>query len=121
MSSKSLPTSVFESLLPKLAVVLELTQNLEGSMTPQARNALLQATNDFKNTLNHAKELAKSLPGGELMTKDQDEVIQMLEQIRDQKRRQLLEFSTTVLETSHVSNAETQMEVDSMASTPSQN
>ena len=40
-------TSVYEALLPKLTAVLELTQNMEGPMTPQAKQALLFAVSWF--------------------------------------------------------------------------
>lgn len=36
--------------------------------------------------MNQAKELAIALPGGELVTEEQDEVIEMLMQLRDRKR-----------------------------------
>jgi hypothetical protein len=39
----SLPTALFDELLPKLAVVLELTQKAEGTATPVAKQALLHA------------------------------------------------------------------------------
>ena len=43
-------------------------------------------TNDFKNSINQAKELALGLPGGEMLIEDQDEVIAMLEELRVRKR-----------------------------------
>jgi len=43
MTSNPLPTSLYESLLLKLVTVLELTQQSEGAVTPQAKQALLQA------------------------------------------------------------------------------
>lgn len=43
MASNPLPTSLYESLLLKLVTVLELTQRPEGTVTPQAKQALLQA------------------------------------------------------------------------------
>ncbi|KAG6874122.1 hypothetical protein C0995_005538 [Termitomyces sp. Mi166 len=97
MSADSLPTSLYESLLLKLATVLELTQQSEGIVTPQAKQMLLQATNDFKNAINQAKELAAGLPGGEMQVEDQDEVITMLEELRDRKREQLAQFASQVL------------------------
>jgi hypothetical protein len=77
---------LYESLLPKLAHILQLTRHSEGVTTPEAKQALLHATNDFKNTLSQAKDLAANLPGGELTLSEQDEVIRMLEAVRDQKR-----------------------------------
>jgi hypothetical protein len=43
----SLPTALFDELLPKLAVVLELTQKAEGTTTPVAKQALLHAACPF--------------------------------------------------------------------------
>lgn len=43
-------------------------------------------TTDFKDALNRAKEIANSLPGGELLIEEQEEVIAMLERLRDKKR-----------------------------------
>jgi len=127
MSSEShdLPTSAFDTLLPKLIAILELTQPSEGDLTPQARQALLLATNGFKDALNHAKNLANALPGAELQIQDQDEVIEVLEHLRDNKRKQLEQFSQYTPSPSSANAAEDQavnlhMEVDSTASTPGQ-
>ncbi|PBK89184.1 hypothetical protein ARMGADRAFT_333546 [Armillaria gallica] len=117
-SSSVLPTSLYEGLLAKLVKILELTQKPEGTATPQAKQALLHATNDFKSSIAQAKDLATELPGGELRIDEQDEVIEMLTQLRDRKRQQLEQFSAQTLELSS-SSAEMSMEVDSMASTPS--
>lgn len=43
-------------------------------------------TNEFKDALNKAKTLVNALPGAELLVEDQDEVIAMLENLRDKKR-----------------------------------
>jgi hypothetical protein len=43
MTSNALPTTLCESLLLKLVTVLELTQRPEGTVTPQAKQTLLQA------------------------------------------------------------------------------
>lgn len=93
-------------------------------------------TNDFRNALAQAKDLVANLPGGELLIDDQDEVIRMLETLRDRKkcvrladvltlylltqstRAQLERFSRQPLQASATSTAEEKMEVDSMASTP---
>jgi hypothetical protein len=45
--SHSLPTLLFAALLPKLAVVLELIRKAEGTVTPSAKQALLQAVCSF--------------------------------------------------------------------------
>ena len=39
----SLPADLYQSLILKLVTVLELTQSPDGVMTPQAKQALLQA------------------------------------------------------------------------------
>ncbi|KII94423.1 hypothetical protein PLICRDRAFT_101892 [Plicaturopsis crispa FD-325 SS-3] len=117
MSENTLPTSVFGGLLLKLAAILELTQRPEGTVSPQSRQALLQATNDFKNAMAQAKELANTLPGGELLIEEQEEVIDMLERLRDRKRF-LAQFSTRTLSSSSIAGDLTKMDVDSTASTP---
>ncbi|KAK7053822.1 mediator of RNA polymerase II transcription subunit 9 [Favolaschia claudopus] len=118
MSTTPLPAALFESLLLKLVAVLELTQRPEGIVTPQAKQAVLQATNDFKSTLNQAKDISTRLPGGELLIEDQIEVIEMLTELRDRKRQQLAEFASRAVAASSASAVEHRMEVDSMASTP---
>ncbi|KAJ7638207.1 hypothetical protein FB45DRAFT_786426 [Roridomyces roridus] len=118
-TDSTLPAVLFSSLLDKLATVLELTQRPEGTVTPQAKQALLQATNDFKNALAEAKERSARLPGGELRIEEQGEVIEMLTELRDRKRQQLAEFSTRAATTSvGMAQGTVAMEVDSMASTP---
>ncbi|TFK57705.1 hypothetical protein OE88DRAFT_1620038 [Heliocybe sulcata] len=82
----ALPVAAFESLILKLLNVLEMTQRPEGTSTHQAKQTLLQATNEFKESLSHAKELAHGLPGGELLIQEQDELINMLEQLKERKR-----------------------------------
>jgi hypothetical protein len=39
----TIPAAAFESLLPKLISVLELAQNPQGLVTPEAKRALVQA------------------------------------------------------------------------------
>ncbi|KAG8220739.1 hypothetical protein J3R82DRAFT_3069 [Butyriboletus roseoflavus] len=81
----AIPARLFSSIIPNLITVLEHTQSAEGVVMPQAKQALLQATNDLKNTLSQAKDYATSLPGGELNFQEQDELILMLERLRDHK------------------------------------
>jgi len=45
--SPSLSMSLFEGLLPKLVMVLELIRKAEGTATPSAKQALLQAVRMF--------------------------------------------------------------------------
>jgi hypothetical protein len=87
-------------------------------------------TNDFKAAMKQAKDLAMSLPGGELLITEQDEIIAMLEALKDRKkfvisvclihvhsyaiakrREMLAEFAKRVL-------PEPTMDIDSTASTP---
>ncbi|KAJ2911477.1 hypothetical protein MD484_g8936, partial [Candolleomyces efflorescens] len=117
MSSTTLPSELYESLLLKLVAVLEITRDNEGVTTPQAKQKLLQATNDFRNALAHAKELALNIPGGEFTVEEQDDVIRMLEALRDRKRARLLQFSSQDVKSSHTRN-DVKIEIDSMASTP---
>ncbi|KIJ59843.1 hypothetical protein HYDPIDRAFT_32835 [Hydnomerulius pinastri MD-312] len=116
----ALPAPLFGCIIPKLIAVLEHTQRSEGTVTPQAKQALLQATNDFKSTLAQAKEYANSLSGGELNAQQQDELIRMLEMLRDHKRQELSQFAQRVsnLSGSSAQGAIAKMEVDSTASTP---
>ncbi|TFK43103.1 hypothetical protein BDQ12DRAFT_674399 [Crucibulum laeve] len=116
-TSASIPVGLYESLLEKLVAVLRLTQQPDGVQTPQAKQALLMATNDFRSTLAQAKDVAVNLAGGELMIEDQDDVINMLETLKNRKRAQLAQFSARTL-ASTSSSADTRMEIDSMASTP---
>ncbi|KAL0578842.1 hypothetical protein V5O48_003166 [Marasmius crinis-equi] len=121
MTTNPLPTTLFQSLLSKLATILELTQTPDGTSTPQGREAIRQATDDFRRSLANAKSLAGGLPGGELLIEDQDDVIDMLVTLRDRKREQLADFSnraSAASSTARESIAELKMEVDSMASTP---
>ncbi|KAF9261941.1 hypothetical protein L218DRAFT_1001241 [Marasmius fiardii PR-910] len=119
MSTNPLPTALFQNLLSKLAIILELTQSAEGTSTPQGREAIRQATDDFRKSLALAKSLAVGLPGGELLIEDQDDVIDMLVTLRDRKREQLEDFSSrTITAPSRETIAEMKMEVDSTASTP---
>ncbi|KAF8174722.1 hypothetical protein BJ912DRAFT_1147312 [Pholiota molesta] len=80
MATNVFPISYYEELLPKLVAVLELIQQSPGSQRPN-RNR-----NCFKPALAQAKEFANNLPGGELCIKEQDDVIYMLETLRDRKR-----------------------------------
>ncbi|KAJ7062876.1 hypothetical protein C8F01DRAFT_986003 [Mycena amicta] len=114
----TLPVALFDSLLLKLITVLELIQGPEGTVTPQARQAVLNATNEFRTALNQAKELATNLPGGDLRIEEQQDVIEMLTELRDRKRRQLMEFASRSTAAPISSAAHNRMDVDSVASTP---
>ncbi|KAI0294780.1 hypothetical protein BC826DRAFT_1104529 [Russula brevipes] len=98
-AGESLPSSAFESLIPKLLSVLEVTQRPEGTSNVRNKQDLLQAIQAFREALNYARTLAGALPGGELLIEDQDEVIAMLERLRAKKRLQLRVFSEKVIDT----------------------
>ncbi|KAF8179119.1 hypothetical protein BJ912DRAFT_644744 [Pholiota molesta] len=115
MATNVFPISYYEELLPKLVAVLELIQQSPGVATPESKQKLLQATNNYKSALAQAKEFANNLPGGELCIKEQDDVIYMLETLRDRKRAQLAEFSARKVISA---SADVKMEIDSVASTP---
>ena len=92
--------------------------------------------------MNHARDVAGALPGGELLIEEQNEVIAMLERLRAKKRYdpntapghqisstlwsrlQLQDFSDKVIDTKgynvpqYSAGQNPQMEVDSNASTP---
>ncbi|KAI0932766.1 hypothetical protein AcW1_000210 [Taiwanofungus camphoratus] len=110
-------TTLFETLLLKLATVLELIQQSEVALSPQIKQALVHATNDFKESLKQAKEAANNLPGGELSVGEQDEVIEMLQRLKNNKRQQLAAFSNDVESISAAAGG-VNMEIDSTASTP---
>ncbi|KAF8972511.1 hypothetical protein BDZ97DRAFT_1649490 [Flammula alnicola] len=135
MSTNVFPISLYEELLPKLVAVLELTQQDAGMSNPQAKQKLLQATNNFKAAIAQAKDFAINLPGGELVIEEQDDVINMLDTLKERKRQvvssdhpfavvlildklrrtQLAEFAAKKVISS---SSDMKMEVDSVASTP---
>ncbi|KAJ6616722.1 hypothetical protein B0H10DRAFT_1727024, partial [Mycena sp. CBHHK59/15] len=117
MTANPLPAALFDGLLLKALDVLELTQKPEGAVTPQAKQAILKATKEFKDALKQAKDLVFNLPGGGLVIKDQADVIEMLIGIRDRKQQQLSQFSQRTVEATSTSRADRRMEIDSMAST----
>ncbi|OCH92706.1 hypothetical protein OBBRIDRAFT_726231 [Obba rivulosa] len=115
----------FETLIPKLAAVLERAQQAEDGLTPQTKQALVHATNDFKEGVRAARDAARALPGGELAVAEQDEVLAMLARLRARKRRQLEAFAERVAAAAEAAAARARaadesvkMEVDSTASTP---
>lgn len=148
--------TLYEGLLVKLVAVLHLVRSSDGANTPNSKQALFQAvshsilhpkspprrltghrqTNNFKSAMNQAREFAITLPGGEMLIEEQDEVIDMLERLRDRKRfvhsglgcamlhyslqtrEQLSHFSDCALSSTLNVSDQHKMEVDSMASTP---
>ncbi|KAH9850646.1 hypothetical protein C2E23DRAFT_734593 [Lenzites betulinus] len=111
-------TAIYESLLLKLSNVAELAVQDQGTLSPQAKQALVRSTREFKDTMKEAQNYAHTLPGGELSVEEQDEVIRMLENLKERKRRQLADFAEKVGNISSASVNDLKMEVDSTASTP---
>ena len=108
-ASETLPSSVFESLLPKLLKIFQVTQRPEGTSNVRNKQDLLQAVSrscidcaqrintlsdtpartqiqTFREALNDARSIANALPGGEMLIEEQEEVIAMLERLRAKKR-----------------------------------
>ena len=103
-ASETLPSSVFESLLPKLLSILQVTQRPEGTSNVRNKQDLLQAVSRrnvdrennsyrtctqiqaFREALNNARSTASALPGGEMLIEEQEEIIAMLERLREKKR-----------------------------------
>lgn len=123
-NNETLPSSAFESLLPRLLTILQVTQRPEGTTNARNKQDLLQAIQAFREAMNHARDVAGALPGGELLIEEQNEVIAMLERLRAKKRLQLQDFSDKVIDTKgynvpqYSAGQNPQMEVDSNASTP---
>ncbi|KAH9177117.1 hypothetical protein EDB89DRAFT_1845385 [Lactarius sanguifluus] len=88
-SNETLPSSAFESLLPKLLTILQVTQRPEGTTNLRNKQDLLQAIQAFREAMSHAHDVAGALPGGELLIEEQDEIIAMLERLRAKKRYDL--------------------------------
>ncbi|KAH0838745.1 hypothetical protein J3R83DRAFT_7110 [Lanmaoa asiatica] len=118
----AIPARLFSSIILNVITVLEHTQSAEGVVTPQAKQALLQATNDLKSTLAQARDYATALPGGELNFQEQSELILILEKLRDHKWQELAHFAHKVTSDANPPTqvVDVQMEVDSTASTPCQ-
>ncbi|KDQ20421.1 hypothetical protein BOTBODRAFT_151098 [Botryobasidium botryosum FD-172 SS1] len=107
----ALPTENFEILLPRLITILELVQQSNAPQLGQHRLLISQATNELKEHLRKAKEVVDALPGGDMCIEDQDEVISMLEKMRDEKRTQLEHFSQLLDSNASISDRE-KMEIE---------
>ncbi|KAN0138580.1 hypothetical protein V8E53_003568 [Lactarius tabidus] len=123
-NNETLPSSAFETLLPKLLTILQVTQRPEGTTNARNKQDLLQAIQAFREAMNHARDVAGALPGGEFLIEEQNEIITMLERLRTKKRLQLQDFSDKAIDTKghnvpqYGAGQNPQMEVDSNASTP---
>ncbi|KAJ3552561.1 hypothetical protein NM688_g4087 [Phlebia brevispora] len=85
-----------EKLLLKAADILELLLEPDSVATQRGKHKLVQSVNEFNRDLLSAKEHAQALPGGELLIEEQDEIIEMLEQLKERKRQILLKFSNDI-------------------------
>jgi len=91
---KSLPVETFEDLLPALDNVLKAVYDARDGDEAQHKLAIAAATDDLKMKLARARELVDGLPGGEMLRRDQDQAIEVLQKLRDQRRAHLLSFVT---------------------------
>ncbi|KZV92125.1 hypothetical protein EXIGLDRAFT_836699 [Exidia glandulosa HHB12029] len=96
----TLPTAAFDQILPAIIETLELAQQPDVVQNQERRQALVQSTNQLKEKLAKAKDIARALPGGELGIPEQDALILLLERIRDHKRHLLATFAATPVTTS---------------------
>ncbi|KAK7694154.1 hypothetical protein QCA50_001334 [Cerrena zonata] len=109
-------TALFEALMPKLIAIISLLSQTNNPTSVQSKQALVKAINDFKETLNQAKHYASDLPGGDLTSQEQDNIIAMLETMK-RTQRTLLQASLQDISSSPTTGPG-EMEVDSTASTP---
>ncbi|CAE6392311.1 unnamed protein product [Rhizoctonia solani] len=88
-SNNTLSQSTFESLLPSVVQIIQSTQPQPPAQTQQQQQEIAKATMALRTQLAAARDQVDALPGGEMLLKDQQEVIQMLKEIRSQRRAQL--------------------------------
>ncbi|KAH7343799.1 hypothetical protein B0J17DRAFT_764957, partial [Rhizoctonia solani] len=81
--------STFESLLPSVVQIIQSTQPQSSTQTHQQQQDIAKATMALRTQLATARDQIDALPGGEMLLKDQQEVIQMLQEMRSQRRAQL--------------------------------
>ncbi len=62
-------------------------------------------TKDFKDALKEANEYANSLPGGDHSVQEQDDVIEMLEKLKERKRFVMPHLSLFVFVTRHADSS----------------
>ncbi|KAG8898517.1 hypothetical protein FRB99_007387 [Tulasnella sp. 403] len=81
------PTHPFESLLPTLINLLKIVHSDNPSSQPQQQHrlAIASAVEDLQSLITHATELINTLPGGEMLPRDQDAVIAALEKLKSEK------------------------------------
>ncbi|CAE6413193.1 unnamed protein product [Rhizoctonia solani] len=79
--------STFESLLPTVVQIIQSTQPQSATQTHQQQQDIAKATMALRTQLSIARDQVDALPGGEMLLKDQQEVIQMLKEMRSQRRQ----------------------------------
>ncbi|KAI0781837.1 hypothetical protein C8Q75DRAFT_812165 [Abortiporus biennis] len=107
-----------EHLVLKFANIIDLICTRGAQNDPQLKHVLVKEINDFKEDMNQAKNAANTLPGGDLTMDDQDDVIRMLEQLRNQRRDILVNAIGEMKSSSEEQTDIKDMEIDSTASTP---
>ncbi|KAJ1308652.1 hypothetical protein OPQ81_004346 [Rhizoctonia solani] len=92
--------STFESLLPSVVQIIQSTQPQPPAQTQQQQQEIAKATMALRTQLVTARDQVDALPGGEMLLKDQQEVIQMLKEMRSQRRAQLARLANLSIQRS---------------------
>ncbi|CAE6454145.1 unnamed protein product [Rhizoctonia solani] len=87
INSHAFNQSTFESLLPTAVQIIQSTQPQSSAQTHQQQQEIAKATMALRTQLATARDQVDALPGGEMLLKDQQEVIQMLQEMRSQRRQ----------------------------------
>ncbi|KAF8680992.1 hypothetical protein RHS04_03389 [Rhizoctonia solani] len=102
-SNSALNQATFESLLPSVVQIIQSTQPQPQSQPPaqtqQQQQEIAKATMALRTQLAAARDQVDALPGGEMLLKDQQEVIQMLKEMRSQRRAQLARLANLSIHT----------------------
>ncbi|CAE6408878.1 hypothetical protein BN14_00484 [Rhizoctonia solani AG-1 IB] len=85
-STSALSQATFESLLPSVVQIIQSTQPQPHAQTQQQQQEIAKATMALRTQLAAARDQVDALPGGEMLLKDQQEVIHMLQEMRSQRR-----------------------------------
>ncbi|CAE6439204.1 unnamed protein product [Rhizoctonia solani] len=91
--------STFESLLPSVVQIIQSTQPQSSAQTHQQQQDIAKATMALRTQLATARDQIDALPGGEMLIKDQQEVIHMLQEMRSQRRAQLARLANLSIHT----------------------
>ncbi|KAI0346363.1 hypothetical protein BDW22DRAFT_1425853 [Trametopsis cervina] len=113
-------STIYEGLLQKLATALEVLDESIVSSPPstETKRKLVQATNAFKEDVARAKDLAHDLPGAELSSVEQEDIIVTLETLKVRKKAILSKFADEMNKKPEPIGDILSMDVDSTASTP---